>query len=181
MARGKFTPFPELTPHILTRYWSRVDKRGPDDCWLWKSNTNGVGYGLLYFGHSNRLLAHRVAYFLGYGVDPGKLCVCHRCDTPACQNPAHLFLGSHADNHHDCTAKGRRNFGGFVRRFKEHPETVPCGEKQHCAKLKEADVIEIRRLYATGTLSQRVLGERFGVAQSVVGRILNRKIWKSVA
>jgi predicted XRE-type DNA-binding protein len=58
---------------------------------------------------------------------------------------------------------------------------VPCGEKQHCAKLKEADVIEIRRLYATGTLSQRVLGERFGVAQSVVGRILNRKIWKSVA
>jgi hypothetical protein len=33
--------------------------------------------------------------------------VCHRCDTPQCINPDHLFLGTKKENAEDCSRKGR--------------------------------------------------------------------------
>ena len=93
------------------RFWSKVDQRGPDECWPWTASTNG-GYGAFgakLFGEKKMRVhrAHRVAFFLATGVAPDDLVVCHSCDNPPCCNPAHLWLGTQADNNRDMSIKGR--------------------------------------------------------------------------
>lgn len=86
------------------RFWAKVDKTG--DCWVWTAATNPKGYGQFYV--EGMRLAHRVSWILAHGPIPDDLCVLHRCDHPPCVNPAHLFLGTYADNNHDRDAKGRQ-------------------------------------------------------------------------
>jgi hypothetical protein len=90
---------------IIARFWTHIDKSG--DCWLWQGSKTTSGYGKFKGRFGAFLQAHRFAYFLHYKVDPGALNVCHRCDTPACCNPEHLFLGTQADNLRDMREKGR--------------------------------------------------------------------------
>ena len=75
-------------------------------CWLWAGATTKAGYGQFGVG-SKVIYAHRLALELAGQVIPDGMCVCHRCDTPACVNPEHLFVGSHADNARDRDIKGR--------------------------------------------------------------------------
>lgn len=75
-------------------------------CWLWLAATSPTGYGLTGL-RAGPALAHRAAYEAYVGPIPAGRVVCHRCDTPSCVNPAHLFSGTQMDNIRDCASKGR--------------------------------------------------------------------------
>ena len=144
-------------------------------CVLWTGPLHSHGYG--YFRYRGRnTLAHRAAYEAHLGPVPAGLFVCHRCDTPACINPAHLFAGTPADNVHDMIAKGRYR-GGPLRL--PTLEQRARGSRHGRAKLTEQDVVEIRRA-ANGGETQASLAVRFSVAASLISFICTRKIWKHV-
>lgn len=78
-------------------------------CWLWSASLYKDGYGQIVDKESRRSpkRAHRVSYELYNGPISDDVLVLHRCDTPACVNPDHLFLGTHNDNMKDKVKKGR--------------------------------------------------------------------------
>lgn len=150
-------------PRLMTRFWSKVDIAGPDDCWEWQASTNGA-YGLTSY-NGEVIVTHRLAWLFTNGPIPDGLLVCHTCDNPVCVNPAHLFLGTHSDNTNDAVKKGR-----WVDN---------SGEAHGNSKLTKKDVIEIRRLSSEGK-SQRVLGRMFGVDDKQIFNIIHRKQWTHI-
>jgi|SRR5262252_1681200 len=147
------------------RFWAQVDSRGSSDCWLW-TGWKPNGYGVITSGGSwpfRQIAAHRFSWELHRGPIPAGLCVLHHCDTPACVNPAHLFLGTRSDNSADKVAKNR----------------VPRGSVLPQAKITEADVIEIRARVANGE-RQRDLALAFGLDQSSISHIVSQRTWRHV-
>lgn len=173
-------PMPALSASDIERSRSKIDVKGPDDCWLWTAGTRS-GYGQIGIGSAKtqvKIYAHRLAYFLEYGVDPGILFVCHTCDQRLCCNPKHLWLGTQKQNLEDAAAKGRMHVGE-QHGLRKHPERAARGEGVTASKLKEADVVEIRKLHADG-MSQSALGRKFGVQQQAIGKVVRRETWKHV-
>jgi hypothetical protein len=110
--------------------------------------------------------AHRAAYTMFLGPIPEGLCVLHKCDTPACVNPEHLFVGTKEDNAKDMISKNR---GGQRK--------APIKGSAHWkTELTESDVLNIRARCAAGE-SQRVVGLDFGIRQPAVFKIVHRQRW----
>ena len=82
----------ELDPQrLVTRFWERTDKRGPDECWPWTGGTQTQGYGYFFDVH-HLIFAHRFSYELVNGPIPAGLQIHHQCGNHLCVNPAHLLL-----------------------------------------------------------------------------------------
>lgn len=100
----------------VTEAWleARVEFDTNGGCWLWagKRGPNGYAYGAIWCdGKRKTASLHRVAYSVFHGPIPDGMLVLHRCDVRSCLNPAHLFLGTQADNMTDMVTKGRNRNG----------------------------------------------------------------------
>jgi hypothetical protein len=155
----------------IARFWSKVDKRGPDECWEWQAcrqNTRSRygRFGTKRDGKKYVEYAHRVSYAIAFGSAP--LVVRHSCDNHPCVNPAHLLPGTHADNNADMMARERHR----VRPRK--------GEDHGNARLTESDVAAMRSQRKAG-VPVTAIARQFGVVLSTVYRIVNASAWGHVA
>ena len=133
----------------------RVGATTNKGCILWNGSLDENGYGRL-----GRQLAHRISYEINIGPIPDSGHVLHECDNPRCINPAHLFLGNNFDNIADKLSKNRQAKGEMFNK-----------------KLNEDNIQEIRRAHQAGA-TQAELAKRFDVNQSLISRIVHRKIWR---
>ena len=146
---------------IEERLWAKIDRRAPDACWIWHGATFPGGYGgLQVMGRFTR--AHRLVYELCVGPIPPSYVVCHSCDHPGCCNPAHLWVGTVAQNNHDMANKGR----------------AACGLQNAHGKLSDLDVAGLRAKYAEGKANQYQLAEEYGVSQATIWEAIHGKTHK---
>lgn len=143
------------------RFWEKVKKT--DNCWLWIGARSG-GYGMIRRG-DKAVIAHRLAYEWTNGPIPDGLDICHTCDNPACVRPSHLFAGTARDNALDAAHKGRL--------------VVPRGERSSFAKLKDADIPNIRRLLAEG-ITKTDIGKQYGVSRTTIYGIASGHNWTHI-
>lgn len=154
----------------LERFEEKIERITESGCWLW---THGLSsqkvakdsYGVFRLTKEKGEKAHRAAWMLFKGEIPDGMLVCHRCDIPSCVNPAHLFLGTNAENMADMKAKGRAK----GRKGESHPS----------AKLNEEKVVAMRKLFEAGMTSYE-LAPIFGVSKSLVHVVVSRQNWKHV-
>ena len=143
---------------LRERFEAKYIPGWPSECWIWTAALRGNGYGTIKV-YGKMFSAHRVAYEIYVGPIDDGMHVCHTCDVRLCCNPAHLWIGTNADNMADRNAKGRQ----------AHLQ----GAANSQAKLTEAEVLAIRA--APGT--QKTIAAQFGITRSNVGLIKRRKRW----
>lgn len=147
------------TTHTVDTLFERAIPEPNSGCWLWTGAANRLGYGHLSV-NGKMWNAAPLMWSIVNGAISDKMFVCHKCDTPPCINPDHLFLGSHDDNMADQVSKGRS----------------PKGERNPQAKLTEADVRFIRSSY----YSNNALGKALGVSSKTVWSVRNYKRWAGI-
>jgi len=148
----------ELSDVQKERFWAKVNKT--DDCWLWTGGCERLGYGIVSI-RDKSYKAHRVSYILSGNTIPEGLILRHSCRSKNCVNPGHLTPGTHKENAADKIRDG----------------TLYCGKKLHSCKLTEEQVREIR---AWPPGNKRIMREEFGVSESTILRIIQKKIWKHI-
>lgn len=140
-------------------FWLKVDKNGPTPihrpelgaCWVWTASVDKYGYGKASTGKRSRWeQAHRVSWKINHGEIPNGMCVCHRCDNPACVRDEHLFLGTKKENSRDMASKGR----------------------QGLQKIKISEHAEIRRRRGLGETLSRIASD-YGVTYGAIWFIVN--------
>jgi HNH endonuclease len=148
-----------------SKFWSKVAiQESRDKCWPWIGAISGGKYGRLTIKRMS-YSAHRIAYTLTHGAIPKGMDICHKCDNPPCCNPDHLFAGTRKDNFDDAVKKGRIS---------------PLYATSRITKLTESDVREVLFLLKVGGKTQSEIANLFGVNQSEISRMKNKKRWKHV-
>lgn len=149
----------------IDRFWSKVNK-DDSDCWNWNAYYDKDGYGQIKINGKN-MGAHRVAFEIYHNqkIKEGMF-ILHSCDNRKCVNPAHLREGTQQENINDKVERGRCRNGNLK------------GEAHGSSKLTQQQVNEIRERYAVGNISQKELGEEYGVKQTTICDIIRFKLWK---
>ncbi|MBA3588205.1 HNH endonuclease [Methylibium sp.] len=154
-------PYGKRPTPLLDLFNARVVRA--NGCWGWVGAKHGFGYGWCGTG-SDKDLAHRVAYRLFLGEIPAGMCVMHACDNPACTNPAHLKLGTQAENQADKVSKGRQYRG----------ERHHCyGKRSWKSHLTDEGELNARRMLAEGH-KRAEIASALGVSYSVIRRVDKR-------
>jgi HNH endonuclease len=149
------------------RFWGHVAPISrADGCWIWNGDPDKYGS---FFVNQRSMKAHRFSWEMVNGTVPENMDLLHRCDVPGCVNPAHLFLGTHADNMADMVAKGRRRGSPA--------DSLRRGERHVRAKLSETQVMALRRGF-TGSI--RAIARNLGVSHRTIRNVLDGKTWTHV-
>lgn len=129
-------------------------------CYIWPNSGDQKGYGRVR--HQGRTwAAHRLAWTQANGSIPPGMLVCHKCDTPPCVNPDHLFLGTALENSRDRDRKGRQRTGnGRVQNLIPQPKALAAED--------EAWVVWL----ALNNCRQLDIAKHFGCSQGTVSNVI---------
>lgn len=138
-----------------------------DGCWGWKGSL-ARKYGFISInsnGNCKTITSNRASWIIHNGPIPNGLLVLHKCDTPSCTNPDHLFLGTTKDNAIDRSIKGR-NANQF-------------GENNGSAKLTREKVIQIKALLKA-SICYDYICDIYGISKTTISNIKSGKTWSNV-
>lgn len=140
---------------------NRINKKllpQSNGCIFYDNKPDSNGYYLIGLHYRSVLYittkVHRLLYHLCVGTISPELDIRHICNTPACINPNHLLIGTHADNMKDKCLSG--NASKLL--------TIP-------------EVIKIRELFDTRKYTRKQLSIKYNVSYNVIRGIVARKSW----
>ena len=149
---------------IKARFLSKIDIRGPDECWEWQASCHTSGYGRFKIASHVTMMANRVSLVLHTGEDRTDLMALHRCDNPPCCNPHHLYWGTHSDNMQDMHRRGR------------YPDRDQSGVNNGAAKIDERQLALIVTRLQEGWNNKQI-AEDLPIGHAMVSKIRLGHMW----
>lgn len=153
----------DKSERVVDRFWKKVKKKNPDQCWNWTSYISASGQGQFWIG-KKVIPAHRYSFLLARGKIPTGKLVYRTCGNKRCVNPGHMATGKHKDLVGLMVEKGRISSGA------RHPRSV----------FQAKDVRKIRKLYSDKGWKIGDIARDFGVHSSTISKIISRKTWKDI-